>query len=44
MVEVSYAHKTASVTYDDTRATITALIEATTKEGYPSQVLQQGVR
>jgi mercuric ion binding protein len=37
-VEVSYARKTASVTFDDAKATVAALIEATTKSGYPSRV------
>lgn len=37
-VDVSYARKTASVTFDDAAATVAALIEATTKAGYPSRV------
>ena len=37
-VEVSYARKSASVTFDDAKATVAALIEATTKSGYPSRV------
>ncbi|MGH7358381.1 MAG: mercury resistance system periplasmic binding protein MerP [Candidatus Rokuibacteriota bacterium] len=36
-VEVSYGRKTASVTFDDAKATVAALIEATTKSGYPSR-------
>jgi mercuric ion binding protein len=37
-VEVSYARKTAPVTFDDAKATVAALIEATAKAGYPSRV------
>lgn len=37
-VEVSYARKSASVAFDDAKATVAALIEATTKSGYPSRV------
>ena len=37
-VEVSYARKSASVTFDDAKATVAALIEATTTFGYPSRV------
>lgn len=37
-VDVSYARKTASVTFDDAKATVAALIEATTTSGYPSRV------
>jgi mercuric ion binding protein len=37
-VEVSYARKSASVTFDDTRATVAALIEAATKSGYPARL------
>ena len=37
-VEVSYARKSASVTFDDAKATVAALIEATTKSGYPARV------
>jgi mercuric ion binding protein len=33
---VSYKEKTAVVTYDDTKADIKALTNATTKAGYPS--------
>jgi mercuric ion binding protein len=33
---VSYKDKTAVVTYDDTKADVTALIAATTNAGYPS--------
>jgi mercuric ion binding protein len=33
---VSYKSKTAVVTYDDTKATVAALIKATTDAGYPS--------
>src|SRR6266849_10472472 len=34
-VEVSYAKKTAVVTFDDTKTTIEALAAASTKAGYP---------
>ena len=37
-VEVSYPKQTASVTYDDGATTVSALIEATTRLGYPSRV------
>ena len=37
-VEVSYARKSAAVTFDDTKATVAALIEATTRSGYPARV------
>ena len=35
-VEVSFADKTATVTYDDAKAAIAALVRATTDAGYPS--------
>jgi periplasmic mercuric ion binding protein len=35
-VAVSYKHKTATVTYDDSRADLRALTAATTNAGYPS--------
>jgi mercuric ion binding protein len=35
-VLVSYKDKSASVTYDDARTDVKALIEATTNAGYPS--------
>jgi periplasmic mercuric ion binding protein len=35
-VVVSFKDKTAAVTYDDPKATISALIRATTDAGYPS--------
>jgi periplasmic mercuric ion binding protein len=35
-VMVSYADKTAVVTFDDARTAVSALITATTKAGYPS--------
>jgi mercuric ion binding protein len=37
-VHVSYARKSASVTFDDATATVAALIEATTKSGYPARI------
>lgn len=39
-VSVSFAKKTATVTYDDQRTTPAALIAATTQAGYPSHVIQ----
>ena len=35
-VVVSYAHKTAVVTFDDAETALPALISATTNAGYPS--------
>jgi periplasmic mercuric ion binding protein len=35
-VEVSLAKKTATVTFDDAKTTVPALIAATTNAGYPS--------
>jgi mercuric ion binding protein len=35
-VEVSFADKTATVTFDDAKASIPALVRATTDAGYPS--------
>lgn len=35
-VAISFAEKTATVTYDDARTTIPALVSATTNAGYPS--------
>jgi mercuric ion binding protein len=37
-VDVSFARKSASVTFDDAKVTTPTLIEATTKSGYPSRV------
>ncbi|MDE2229462.1 MAG: cation transporter [Alphaproteobacteria bacterium] len=39
-VSVSFAKKTATVTYDDQQTTLAALIAATTQAGYPSHVIQ----
>lgn len=39
-VTVSYSEQSASVTYDDARTTPAALVEATTKAGYPSHPAQ----
>jgi mercuric ion binding protein len=36
-VAVSYEKKTATVTYDDQKTTLSALTAATTQAGYPSQ-------
>jgi mercuric ion binding protein len=35
-VSVSFADKTATVTFDDSKTTVAALITATTNVGYPS--------
>jgi mercuric ion binding protein len=37
-VVVSYANKTAVVTFDDSKAAVRALIAATTNAGYPSEL------
>lgn len=39
-VEVSYASKTATVTYDDGQSTVTDLVRATGAIGYPSRPLR----
>jgi mercuric ion binding protein len=36
-VVVSYADKTAIVTFDDTKTAVSALVAATTNAGYPSE-------
>jgi periplasmic mercuric ion binding protein len=38
--EVSFDKKEAVVTFDDTKTSVSALIEATTDAGYPSRVAQ----
>ena len=38
--EVSFDKKEAVVTFDDTKTSVSALIEATTNAGYPSRVAQ----
>jgi len=38
-VEVSFEQKTATVTFDDAKASVTDLIDATTNAGYPSHQL-----
>jgi periplasmic mercuric ion binding protein len=38
---VSYAHKIATVTYNDTKTTLAALTAATTDAGYPSQLIAE---
>jgi mercuric ion binding protein len=40
-VEVSYAGKQAVIQYDDKKANIKALIEATTQAGYPSLLVER---
>ena len=39
-VQVSYERKTAVVTFDGGKATVARLIDATTRAGYPSQVVK----
>ena len=39
-VAVSFARKTATVTYDDHKTTLAALTAATRQAGYPSRALQ----
>lgn len=41
-VKVSYEKKTATVTFDDRRAKVSDLIEATNSIGYPSRSLRSG--
>jgi mercuric ion binding protein len=38
-VEVSFEQKTAVVTFDDAKASVADLIDATTNAGYPSQAV-----
>ena len=38
-VVVSFEQKTATVTYDDQKTTLDALISATTQAGYPSRAI-----
>jgi mercuric ion binding protein len=40
--EVSYAERTAVVTFDDAKTTVTALTQATAGVGFPSRVIGQG--
>jgi mercuric ion binding protein len=40
--EVSYAEKTAVVTFDDAKTTVAALTQATAGVGFPSRVIGQG--
>jgi periplasmic mercuric ion binding protein len=40
-VEVSFEKKTATVTFDDQKASLDALTKATTQAGYPSRVAAQ---
>jgi mercuric ion binding protein len=42
-VEVSEKKKTATVTFDDTKADVKTLTEATTAAGYPSFLYTEGV-
>src|ERR1700745_132210 len=43
-VEVSFDNKTATVTFDDQKASLNALTKATTQAGYPSRMAGQGRR
>ena len=38
--QVSYEKETATVTFDDSKTTVAALVDATTKAGYPSKLAQ----
>ena len=38
--KVSFEQKTATVTFDDSKTSVAALVEATTNAGYPSKVAQ----
>ena len=40
--EVSYAERTAVVTFDDAETTVAALTQATAGVGFPSRVIEQG--
>ncbi len=40
-VDVSFEQKTAVVTFDDAKATVEDLINATTNAGFPSQLVTQ---
>jgi mercuric ion binding protein len=40
--DVSYAEKTAVVTFDDARTTAAALTEATAGVGFPSRLIEEG--
>jgi mercuric ion binding protein len=40
-VDVSFERKTATVTFDDQKASLDALTKATTQAGYPSRVAAQ---
>jgi periplasmic mercuric ion binding protein len=40
-VEVSFEKKTATVTFDDQKASLNALTKATTQAGYPSRMAAQ---
>jgi mercuric ion binding protein len=41
-VEVSYADRTAVVTFEDTMASVDSLTQATTEVGFPSRLAGQG--
>lgn len=43
-VEVRYKKKRAVVTFEDTRTSATALVEATTNAGYPSTIVSEKKR
>ena len=41
-VQVSFANRTALVTYDDSKVTIEQLTDATFQHGFPSKLAKQG--
>ncbi|HBT33248.1 MAG TPA: mercury resistance system periplasmic binding protein MerP [Pusillimonas sp.] len=41
-IGIDEAHKLVSVTYDDSKTNVQALVEATKDAGYPSSAKQQG--
>ncbi|MBL4613965.1 MAG: mercury resistance system periplasmic binding protein MerP [Magnetovibrio sp.] len=41
-VDISFENKTARVTFDDSKTFINELTKATTEQGYPSALVQQG--
>ena len=41
-VEISFADKTAAVTFDDSKTTVAALAAASANAGYPAELVKQG--
>ena len=41
-VEIAFAEKTATVTFDDSKTTVAALAAASTNAGYPAELVKQG--